>query len=140
MCPVHHFGRSNKRAKERLRFATFRVKCFLWTESPPGGPHAGFGFTADLSETGIGIYSDLCLPKGAPVRVAIEGENEPSYRGMVTWCQRFKLEQRFHGQSAYDYRIGVCLLFDSEAERQRYLLYFKELRHRAKSLDSTMKF
>ncbi len=140
MCPVHHVGRINKRAKERLRFATYRVKCYLWTDNPPRGPVAGFGFAADLSEDGTGIYTDVKLAKGAQVRIAIEDEETPAFRGIVTWCQRFKLEQRFHGQQEFDFRLGINFLFESEPERQRYLLYFQDLLHRAKILDGTMKF
>lgn len=140
MCPIHHIGRSPKRMGERLRFVTFRVKCFLWTEKDGGGPFAGFGFASDVSETGAGVYLDVPLTKGAPVRIAFEDEGATAFRGMVVWCRRYSLDHRFHGQTNLEYRVGVQLLFDSEVERQRYLMEFNDLRKRAASMPNQFKF
>jgi hypothetical protein len=140
MCPIYHPGRPKKRVGERLRFVTFRVKCFLWVDKPGSGAREGFGFASDLSEGGAGVYVDAKIPKGTFVRLAFEDESTASYRGMVAWCQRYSLTRRFHGQAALDHRIGVQLLFESEAERQRYLMAYNDLRKRAAALTGEYKF
>jgi hypothetical protein len=128
MCPVHHIGKSSKRMNERLRFATYRIKCFLLVGKSQPEPLTGFGFAADISEAGIGIYIDKKLTVGTPVLVSLEDEGSEPYAGVVAWCQRYTLEQRFHGHSALDHRVGVRFQFQSEADRQRYLMYFNELK------------
>jgi PilZ domain len=134
MCPVHNPGRSKSRSAERLRFATFRLNCFLWVENHNEGPHSGFGFAADISETGAGLYVGIRLNPGAQVRVAFESETSPTYRAVLMWCQRYSLEQHFMGHPALDHRVGLRLQFITEAERQRYLEYFKSLGERVKLL------
>jgi hypothetical protein len=141
MSPIHHHHRrTNKRIVERLRFATFRVKCFLWTENHQNGPFSGFGFAGDVSETGVGIYTDFRLKSGTLVRIALEEESSDTYQGMVAWCQRYSLEQRFLGQQTQDHRLGIQLIFESEPERQRYLIQLGDLRKRASSLTGGYKF
>jgi hypothetical protein len=130
MCPIYHIGKSSKRMSERLRFATFRIKCFLWAEKLQAEPITGFGFASDLSEAGVGIYVDAKIPVGTSVRIALEeGDTEP-YAGTVAWCQRYTLGQKFHGHAALDHRVGVRFHFRDEAERQRYLMYFNELKRK----------
>ena len=140
MCPVYHLGRSNKRSGDRMRFVTFRVPCFLWVGKPESGPHRGFGFAADISEEGAGLYLDIKLAKATPVRLAFEDKEGSAHRGIVAWCRRYNMDQRFHGQSALDYRVGIEFFFESEADRQRYLIDFNELRKRATSLTGEYKF
>lgn len=130
MCPIHHMGKSSKRMNERLRFATYRVKCFLRLDRQPEQSIPGFGFTSDISETGIGIYINTKITVGANVRISLEDENSTFYPGVVAWCQRYKLEQKFHGHAALDHRVGLRFRFESEAEHQRYLMYFNDLRRR----------
>jgi len=140
MSPIHHPSRTKKRVSERLRFATYRIKCYLWIENKEARAVEGFGFAADVSETGVGMYTDAKIPKGTFVRMALESEDSTSYRGYVAWCQRYALEQRFHGHESLDHRLGVSFLFESEAERQRYLMYFNDLRKRATFLNGDFKF
>ena len=130
MSPIHNPGRSKSRASERLRFATFRLRCFLWTEGLDEGPLTGFGFAADISETGAGLYIGSRLNPGTQVRLAFESETAPTYRAVLMWCQRYSMEQRFLGGPSLDHRIGVRLQFITEAERQRYLEYYRELASR----------
>ncbi len=129
MCPIYHFGKSSKRMNERLRFATFRVKCWLSVagteESIPG-----FGFASDISESGIGIYLDRKINIGTVVQIKLEEESALPFPGIVAWCQRFSLEQRFHGHDGLDHRLGIRFAFESEPDRQRYIMYFNELRRR----------
>ncbi len=129
MCPVYHIGKSSKRMSERLRFATFRIKCFLWADKIQPEPFASFGFASDISEAGVGLYISVKLPVGTPVRVALEEDAQP-YQGTVAWSQRYTLGQKFHGHEALDHRVGVRFHFDNEADRQRYLMYFNELKRR----------
>lgn len=130
MCPIHHIGKSTKRMNERLLFATFRIKCFLWVDQRQPEPIPGFGFASDISESGLGIYINTKLSPGTKVRISLEEETNQPYPGVVAWCQRYALEQRFHGHSALDHRLGIRFRFESEADHQRYLMYFNELRRR----------
>lgn len=130
MSPIHHPGKSRARAEERLKFATFRLRCFVWTERGDEGPFTGFGFASDLSETGAGLYVGVRLNPGTNLRVAFESESSPTYRAVLMWCQRHSLEQRFFGHPALEHRIGLRLQFITEAERQRYLEYYRELASR----------
>src|SRR5262245_23900859 len=103
MCPVHHLGRASQRAGDRLRFVTFRVRCYLWLEATDEGPLHGFGFAADVSENGAGLYLDTRIPKGTAVRISLEEEGNTPYRGVVAWCQRYSLEQKFLGHHTLDH-------------------------------------
>lgn len=129
MCPIYHIGKSTKRMNERLRFATYKVKCWLWVG---GGsePIPGFGFASDISEAGIGVYLDRKINVGTEVRIAIDEAEATPFPGLVAWCQRYSLEQRFHGHESLDHRLGIRFNFQSEAERQRYIMFFNELRRR----------
>lgn len=140
MAPVHNPGRSKKRLSERLRLATARIPCFVWTEGSAEEPLKGYGFVSDVSDGGMGIYLNVSLPKTTFVKVALEDEASSSFRGAVLWSRRFNLGQRFHSQATLDYRIGIHLLFDTESERQRYLMYFNDLRKRATCLSGVFKF
>jgi hypothetical protein len=130
MCPVHHIGKSSQRMKERLRFTTYRIKCFLWVGKAQPESLTGFGFASDISEAGIGIYVNKKIAVGTAAQISLEDENSPSHSGVVAWCQRYTLSQNFHGHSALDHRIGVRFHFDTEADRQRYLMYFNELKRK----------
>lgn len=140
MCPIHHLGKSKKRMRDRLRLVTFRIHCYLWTTKDGAGPHAGFGFASDVSEEGAGLYLNLQLPKATPVLVSLEDEKNEGYKGLVVWSRRYATEQRFHGQATQDYRVGVQFLFDSETDRQRYLMFYKDLQKRAASVPNQYKF
>lgn len=133
-------GRTDQRMSERMRFVTFRVKCFLWTEHRPDEPMKGFGFAADISETGAGIYIDTKLTKGHPVRIAFEDADADIYNGVIAWCQRIEMSQRFHGHAKLDHRIGIRLRFESDGERQRYLMLFNGLRKRVTAIPGGFKF
>jgi hypothetical protein len=140
MSPIHHLGKSKKRTGERMRLVTFRIKCFLWNERAGEGPIPGFGFASDISDSGAGVYAEKALPKATPVRIAFEDEESTPYHGVVVWCRRYTLNQRFHAQANLEYRLGVQLLFESEAERQRYLMLYNELRKRAAAIPNQYKF
>ena len=131
MCPIHHQGRNSRRANERLRLATTRLKIYVWNARSEGTPTEGFGFLADISTTGVGIFIGEKLAPGTPVRMGFENLDGMSFRGSVAWSMRYSLEQHFLGHSALAFRMGVRLQFGSEAERQRYLAYQKELCDRA---------
>lgn len=140
MCPVFHPQRTEKRNGRRLRLATYRIKCTLWSDSPPQGPNSAFGFAADVSETGMGLYTDLDLPKGTILKIAFEGNENDVYRGVVAWSHLYTLQQGFHGRQAFDHRIGLHFLFASEAERQRHIMYLNELRQKVTSQDLEYRF
>jgi len=130
MCPVYHIGKNSKRMSARLRFATYRIKCFLWADKLQPEPFSGFGFASDISEAGVGLYVDAKLPVGSVVRVALEEGSAEPYVGTVAWCQRYTLGQKFHGHATLDHRVGVRFHFRTEAKRQRYLMYFNELKRK----------
>jgi hypothetical protein len=125
---------------ERLRLVTFRVKCSVWNERDGAGPYNGFGFASDISPEGAGVFLERPFPKGTPVRIALEDDAQVPYSGMVAWCLRINLDQRFHAQANLEFRIGVQLLFATEAERQRYLMVYNDLRKRASSVPGQFKF
>jgi hypothetical protein len=129
MCPIYHVGKSTKRMNERLRFSTHKVKCWLWLDGAPA-PIPGFGFASDISETGVGIYFDRKVNVGTTVRIALEEDGSSPFPGVVAWCQRYSLEQKFHGHDTLDHRLGIRFAFESEGERQRYIMFFNELRRR----------
>lgn len=130
MCPVHHLSKKSQRTKERLRLSTARLKSFIW-RGDDQAPIEGFGFVADFSETGLGLYFGEKVAKGQQVRVALSSEGAESFRGNVIWCNRYSMEQNFVGHKALSYRVGIKLVFSSEAERQRYVAYFKSLQDQA---------
>ncbi len=130
MSPVYHFGKSSKRMSDRLRFATYRIKCFVWAEKLQSEPISGFGFASDISEAGVGVYVDAKIPIGTKVRIALEEGDAQPYAGTVAWCQRYTLGQKFHGHATLDHRVGIRFMFESESDRQRYLMYFNELKRK----------
>lgn len=138
MCPIHHF-RDDKRAKERLRLTTVRLKSFLWSERRDEAMQ-GFGFVSDFSDTGVGLYLPKKLNLDEAVRVAFETEEAAAYRGNVVWTNRFALEQHFVGHEALSYRVGLKLMFGSEAERRRYVAYLEDLQKKAQFLNPGMIF
>lgn len=127
-------NRDRKRIHERLRLVTARHKVFLWPDGNRGDPISGFGFVADFSDEGVGIY----LPERIKVRttlyLAFEDTNAVTYRGNVMWSEQVKLSQGFFGHSAMNYRIGIKFLFASEAERQRYIEYFSAVQKRVQQI------
>jgi hypothetical protein len=123
-----------------MRFVTYRVKCFVWNSKEGGGPVEGFGFASDIAEDGAGIFLDIKQAKGAIVKVALEEETNASYRGVVIWCRRYSMDQRFVGQANLEYRVGIQFLFESEGERQRYLMQYNDLRKRVSSIPNDFKF
>lgn len=131
MSNVHHPQKSDARASERLRLLTTRLRIYVWNSREDGEPLAGFGFVGDLSPSGIGIFLDRHLAPGTSVRMGFEHVDGNTYRGVVTWAGRYALEQRFVGHEALQYRVGVRCQFGSEAERQRYIAYQKELQEKA---------
>ncbi|RZA03815.1 MAG: PilZ domain-containing protein [Proteobacteria bacterium] len=131
MSSVHHPPERSGRASERLRLLTTRLKVYVWQAVDETEPAAGFGLVGDLSPTGLGIFLGHHLPPGTPVRMGLEHVDGLTCRGVVAWCARFSLEQRFKGHDALQYRVGIRCQFGSEAERQRYISYQKELRDRA---------
>ena len=139
MCPIHYFN-DDKRAKERLRLTTVRLKSFLWSERQDGDALKGFGFVSDFSDTGVGLYMPRKFSIDQIVRVAFETEDAAAYRGSVVWSHRFSLEQHFVGHDALSYRLGVKFLFGSEAERKRYVVFLDELKKNAKFLNPGMIF
>ena len=140
MCPIYNIGKSAKRMGDRMRFVTFRVNCFVWAGRENGEPLRSFGFASDISESGAGVFLDVKLAKGTPVRIAFEEESNTAHVGVAAWCRRYTLDQRFHAQTALDYRIGVQFFFESESDRQRWLMYFNDLRKRAAAVPNQFKF
>lgn len=140
MSPVHHKNGPDKRTFERLRLVTSRIKIYIWNSQGDEVIQSGFGFIADFSETGVGVYLAEHMPVGSNLRLALEAADGVTYRGLVAWCSRHSLEQKFLGHGALNYRAGVRLLFGSEAERQRYLKYCQELKAKALQIAPGMIF
>lgn len=138
--PVHHVGRSKKAMGGRMRFVTFRARCFLWLEKDGAEALHGFGFASDISEHGAEVFLDVKLPKGTLVRFALEEQGSTKFRGIVAWCRNYSLEQRFHGQTNLNYRVGLKLSFESEIERQHYIMACNDLRNRAAEVPSEYRF
>lgn len=129
MSPVH-FTKKDNRTFERLRLVTIKVPIFLW-DADTEHMRKGFGFVADFSESGAGVFVPDQLTNDSIVLVAFEAESAASYRGRIVWCNRFALEQKFFGHKGLSYRAGIKFLFSSEAQRQHYLEYLQEIRKRA---------
>lgn len=138
MCPIHHL-KGNKRSTERLRLATVRLKAFVWSDKSEE-PLRGFGFVADMSENGVGLYLGEKLAVGESVRVAFESVDAPVYKGSVVWVARYALEQHFVGRKALSFRVGINFLFVSEAERQRFVSYTDSVRKHAMIVQPGMVF
>jgi hypothetical protein len=128
---VHHPRDREARSSERLRLLTARFKIYVWNAHDESEPVAGFGLVGDLSPTGVGVFLGKHLPTGTAVRMGFEHIDGTTYRGVVAWSGRYALGQRFLGHEALQYRIGVRCQFGSEAERQRFIAYQKELSERA---------
>jgi hypothetical protein len=131
MSTVHHPKSRDARAAERLRLLTARLRIYVWNASDESEPSAGFGFVSDVSQSGIGIFLGRHIAPGTPVRLGFEHIDGVTYRGVVAWSGRYAHGQKFLGHEALQHRIGVRCLFGSEAERQRFLAYQRELRDRA---------
>lgn len=127
MCPIH--SKSN-RDHSRLKLATFRMKSFLWMEKYGDEPLGGFGFVADFSEVGVGLYVSENIKVHSNVRMSFESQDSTTYKGVVIWSQRYSLEQHFVGHKALSYRIGIKFLFGTEAERRRYVEYYHDVKNR----------
>ena len=140
MSPVYHFGSGDPRKGNQLRLVTFRVPCFVWIDRGSQDPLRGMGFVGDLSEKGIGLYSDTKISKASMVRVALENPEASAHLGIVLWCRRYNFDQRFHGQGNLNFHVGIELHFSDPAEQQRYFIELNELRKRAASLTGEFKF
>lgn len=127
-------NRDNKRTHERLRLVTARHKVYVWPEGNRGDPIAGFGFVADFSDEGVGIYLSERIRVRTPLYLAFEDIQAVTYRGNVVWTERVNLRQGFYGHDALNFRIGIKFLFASEAERQRYLEYFSLVQKRVQQI------
>jgi hypothetical protein len=140
MSPVFHRGGDKKRASERLHMVTSRLKIYVWAGSTEPEMIRGFGFLSDLSESGVGVYIGKQLPTASAVYVAFEKPDQVTYRGVIVWCNRFSFQQSFMGHDALSFRAGIKYLFGTEAERQRYLTYFSELKTRSTLVKPGMNF
>lgn len=138
MCPIHHF--KNKRSSQRLKLATVRLKTYLWPRKDSDAPLEGFGFVADMSESGVGIYLGEKLGVGQAVRLAFESKGAPVYKGAVIWVSRYTLDQHFVGRKSLSFRIGIKFVFASEAERQRYAKFMEDVRRHATAVQPGMVF
>jgi hypothetical protein len=138
--PVYNNKQDPRRAYERLRLTTAKLRIFLWGSQGEAEPNEGFGFVSDFSQGGLGIYLGQSLRAGESVRISLDSREGVTYRGTVAWCNRFSLEQNFFGHDALSYRVGIKFLFGSEAERQRYLEYYRDLQARALRVEPGMKY
>lgn len=127
MPPLLRKNGSQKRIQERLKLVTARHKIYLWPEGGTGNPLSGFGFVSDFSDMGVGIYVGEKLKVQTPVTVAFEDPKSVSYRGHVMWSSRLSPKQNFFGHDAPKYRIGIKLIFGTEAERLRYEAYYNDV-------------
>ncbi len=128
MGPVHQPEKKRRISRERMRLATYRVKAHLWSEKEE--TLSGFVFLGDLQDVGINVYLNRRLAPGMAVRFSLEREDSYSYRGIVVWSGQFTIAQKFVGHEALKFRSGIRCLFGSEAERQRYLAFVRELKKR----------
>jgi hypothetical protein len=126
---------NKKRIQERLRLVTARHKLYLFPEGQDIEPVSGFGFVSDFSEEGLGLYLGKKFKLQTPVNVAFEDIKNPTYRGFVVWSSRIEMAQRFIGHEALKYRLGIKFMFGTEAERQRYLAYFEDVRRRVQEIN-----
>jgi len=133
---VHIPNRNEKRATQRLRLATSRLRTFIWNEKKSMEAIKGFSFISEISPTGVGLYLDHAIAVGTSVRLAFETQDATSFRGQVMWCGRFSFGQKFIGKEALTHRLGIRVLFGSEAERQRFLAYTSELKDRVLFLEN----
>jgi hypothetical protein len=140
MCPIHNPKNSERRSEKRLRLTTFRLKVFVWPKESEERPLRGFGFLSEFSASGAGLFLPDQLAPASLVRLGFEAESGPTYRAIVVWSNRFSLRQKFVGHDSLSFRVGVKYQFGSEAERQRCLKYFDELKKAVLSLDGAMKY
>jgi hypothetical protein len=140
MCPIHSPKDKERRPEQRLRLATFRLKVFVWPKENETRVLSGFGFLSEFSLAGAGLFLPDQLAPASLVRLSFGADSGPTYRAIVAWSNRFSLRQRFVGHDALSFRVGVKYQFGSEAERQRCLKYFDELKKTVLSLDGTMKY
>lgn len=135
---VHIPNRNDKRATQRLRLATSRLRTFLWNEKKDTDVAIkGFSFVAEISSGGVGLYVDHAMSVGTTVKLAFEAKDATAFRGQVVWCGRFTLGQKFFGKEAVTHRLGIKMLFGSEAERQRFMTYTNELKGRVLFLEKS---
>lgn len=132
---VHIPNRNEKRASQRLKLATSRLRTFIWNEKKSMEAMKGFSFISEVSPAGVGLYVDHAMAVGTNVRIAFEAQDATSFKGQVMWCGRFSLGQKFIGKEALTHRLGIKILFSSEAERQRFLAYTNELKDRVLYLE-----
>ena len=145
MSPIHNHlkkkgGQKDKRAEERLRLATNRIAVYLWEKAEGEEPVKSFCFLAEISASGVGLFSENPIAPGSALRIAFETKDGPTYRATVIWSNRYSLRQNFVGHESLSFRVGIKLRFVSEAERQRYLKYVEEVTARALAVEPGIKF
>lgn len=137
--PIHHTEDMKKRASERMKLITMRLRCYLWLGNS-ADPIEGFTFLSDFSEKGAGLYMGKKIDPGREVRIAFESKENPPIVTEVIWCNRYSLEQHFLGHQALNFRLGLKYIFATEAERQRYIEFMEGLKRKCKSIGTGMIF
>ena len=134
MSPIYIGGKIKKkepdrRLENRLRLAVSRFKVLVWSRvSNDNTTHEAFGFLADLSDTGVGLFIGESFDKGDAVYIAFDEAKTDPCRGIVMWSSRYSLEQHFIGHKALNFRMGLKFQFGSEADRQKFLLFYESMR------------
>lgn len=84
-------------------------------------------FLNDLSPTGVGLFINTPLDKGAEVSIVIEQPKHLFVKGEVAWCQPYTLNTRILSEEVYAYRMGIRFIFDSPEEAETLKRYCDEL-------------
>jgi hypothetical protein len=141
MSLIHRPERNEKRSQERLRLTTYRLRVFLWPEDGEClERYDGFSFVSDFSFGGVGLYLATKIAVGESVRVAFDSPEGPTFKAIVAWENRISYRQQFLGHDSLSHRLGLKFQFGTEAERQRYLEYFEQLKARVLQIAPGMNF
>ncbi|MCO5142463.1 MAG: hypothetical protein M9962_05165 [Oligoflexia bacterium] len=139
MSPVFHKVSSKKEAFQKLRFSTFRIPVYLWTQGAET-PLAGFTFLGELKKDRVGIYLSEKIKKAFQVRIAFEKKSASSFKAFTEVVNRYSLEQKFIGHKSLSYKAELKLIFATEAERQKYLEYIDLMKNKVKSIKPGVEF
>jgi len=128
---IIHPNFDERRAEERLKFVTTRIRIFIWQEREQKQSVEGMAFLSDLSKEGIGLYVGKELKMGRRIWVAFEKAEAAPFEAKSVWCQRFSLDRNPFKQKELSFRAGVKWVFGSDIERKRYLAFLQEIKNRA---------
>lgn len=125
------------RLNERLKFATTRIRAYI-TREKTRETISTFGFLADLSKKGVGLYIDRKISLEEIVLVAFDHPENPPFRATVVWSGPVRKKGKVFSKGRTDskeasWRVGLEFQWSSKDEELRFKNFFTEITERYSS-------